>query len=170
MPCSSACAPTACGGRSGSPQRSPNASSGSWRSPSASRACRRHIPWRTQWSFEDELPTDEGWAKINRHYWKRDYPGFAQFFFSAITSEPHSTKAIEDATQWAVDGSLDAMLAEAEVSFDFDLPAIEEICQAVRCPMLIVHGTEDHCQPVARAHRLAELTGAPLVIVEGADH
>ena len=126
--------------------------------------------WRTQWSFEDELPTDEGWAKINRHYWKRDYPGFARFFFSAITSEPHSTKAIEDATQWAVDGSLDAMLAEAEVSFDFDLPAIEEICRAVRCPMLIVHGTEDHCQPVARAHRLAELTGAPLVIVEGADH
>jgi pimeloyl-ACP methyl ester carboxylesterase len=36
--------------------------------------------------------------------------------------------------------------------------------------MVIVHGTEDHCQPVARAYRLAELTGAPLVIVEGADH
>ena len=36
--------------------------------------------------------------------------------------------------------------------------------------MLVVHGTEDHCQPVARGRRLAELTGAPLVIVEGADH
>ena len=36
--------------------------------------------------------------------------------------------------------------------------------------MLIVHGTEDHCQPVARAHRLAELTGRPAGIVEGADH
>jgi pimeloyl-ACP methyl ester carboxylesterase len=36
--------------------------------------------------------------------------------------------------------------------------------------MLIVHGTEDRCQPIARAHRLAELTGAPLVVVEGANH
>ena len=42
--------------------------------------------------------------------------------------------------------------------------------RSVACPMLIVHGTEDHCQPIARAHRLAELTGAPLVVVEGADH
>jgi len=25
-------------------------------------------PWKVQWSFDDELPTDEGWAKVNRHY------------------------------------------------------------------------------------------------------
>ena len=36
--------------------------------------------------------------------------------------------------------------------------------------MLLVHGTEDHCQPLARAQPLSELTGAPLVVVEGADH
>jgi len=36
--------------------------------------------------------------------------------------------------------------------------------------MLLVHGTEDTCQPLARAERLAELTGAPLVVVDGADH
>jgi pimeloyl-ACP methyl ester carboxylesterase len=36
--------------------------------------------------------------------------------------------------------------------------------------MLLVHGTEDTCQLPARAERLAELTGAPLVLVEGADH
>ena len=127
-------------------------------------------PWRVEWSFEDVLPTDEGWAKNNRHYWMRDYPGFAEFFFSAITSEPHSTKAIEDAAQWAVDGSVEVMLAEADTPFDLDAAAIEEICLRVRCPMVIVHGTEDHCQPIARAHRLAELTGSPLVVVEGADH
>ncbi|MFL5727530.1 MAG: alpha/beta fold hydrolase [Chloroflexota bacterium] len=127
-------------------------------------------PWRVKYSFEDELPTDEGWAKVNRHYWRRDYEGFARFFFSAITSEPHSTKAIEDAAGWAVDGSVDAMVADAEAPFELDVPAIEATCRAVRCPLLIVHGTEDHCQPVARAHRLAELTAADLVIVEGADH
>jgi pimeloyl-ACP methyl ester carboxylesterase len=122
------------------------------------------------WSFEEELPTDDGWAKMNEHYWRRDYPGFARFFFTQITSEPHSTKAIEDAVGWALDGSVDAMLAEARAPFDLDLATIEATCRAVRCPMLIIHGTEDHCQPLARAVRLSELTGAPLVIVEGADH
>jgi pimeloyl-ACP methyl ester carboxylesterase len=122
------------------------------------------------WSFEDELPTDDGWAKENAHYWRRDYAGFARFFFTEITSEPHSTKAIEDAVGWALDGSVDAMLAEARAPFAVGLATIEATCRAVRCPMLLVHGTEDHCQPVARAIRLSELTGARLVIVEGADH
>jgi pimeloyl-ACP methyl ester carboxylesterase len=124
----------------------------------------------TEWSFDDELPTDEGWAKHNRHYWRRDYPGFARFFFGEITSEPHSTKAIEDAVNWALDGSVDAMIADAHAAFDLDVAAVEAICRAVRCPMLLVHGTEDNCQPLARAERLAALTGAPLVVVEGADH
>jgi pimeloyl-ACP methyl ester carboxylesterase len=36
--------------------------------------------------------------------------------------------------------------------------------------MLLVHGTDDTCQPLARAKRLSALTGAPLVVVDGADH
>jgi pimeloyl-ACP methyl ester carboxylesterase len=127
-------------------------------------------PFRLAYSFEDELTTDEGWAKVNRHYWRRDYPGFAEFFFSEITSEPHSTKQIEDAVEWALDGSVDAMLADAGVAFELDVAAVEAICRAVTCPMLLVHGSEDTCQPVERARRLAELTGAPLVVVDGADH
>jgi pimeloyl-ACP methyl ester carboxylesterase len=127
-------------------------------------------PWRTEWSFDDELPTDEGWAKVNRHYWQRDYPGFARFFFEEITTEAHSTKAIEDAVEWAIEGSVDAMIADADVDHGFDVAAIEATCRAVRCPMLLVHGTEDRCQPISRSRRLAELTGAPLVEVEGANH
>jgi pimeloyl-ACP methyl ester carboxylesterase len=134
------------------------------------RLAPRH-PWLGEYSFDDELPTDEGWAKLNRHYWLRDYPGFARFWFSQTTTEPHSTKAIEDAAGWAVDGSVEAMLAESEGDeITHDAAQVEALCRSVACPMLIVHGTEDHCQPIARAHRLAELTGAPLVVVEGADH
>jgi pimeloyl-ACP methyl ester carboxylesterase len=127
-------------------------------------------PWRVQWSFDDVLPTDEGWAKVNRHYYRRDYPGFARFFFTEITSEPHSTKQIEDAVEWAVEGSVDAMIADAEAQNGTLLATVEETCRAVRCPMLLVHGTEDRCQPISRSRRLAELTGAPLVEVEGANH
>ena len=66
-----------------------------------------------QFSFDDELPAYEGWARVNRHAWLRDYPDFARFFFAAITTEPHSTKVIDDAVEWACDGSVDAMLADA---------------------------------------------------------
>jgi pimeloyl-ACP methyl ester carboxylesterase len=127
-------------------------------------------PWKVTWSFDDELDTDEGWAKLNRHYWRRDYPGFARFFFEQITSEPHSTKVIDDAVEWALDGSVDAMIADMDVEGTTDLATVEATCRAVRCPMLIVHGTEDTCQPIERSRRLSELTGAPLVEVERADH
>ena len=121
--------------------------------------------------FDDELPTSEGWAKMNRHHWLRDYRDWVEFFFSEITSEPHSSKVIEDAVGWSLDTSVEVMLAEGDApAFPFDLEAVEEICRSVRCPMLLVHGTEDTCQLPARAERLAELTGAPLVLVEGADH
>ena len=126
--------------------------------------------WRVQFSFDDDLPAYEGWAKVNRHSWIRDYPGFARFFFSAITTEPHSTKVIDDAVEWACEGSVDAMLADAGAGGSFDLASVEATVAAVRCPMLLVHGTEDHCQPLSRARALADLTGAPLVVVEGADH
>jgi pimeloyl-ACP methyl ester carboxylesterase len=121
-------------------------------------------------TFGDELPAYEGWAKMNRHHWRADYADFARFFFAEITSEPHSTKVIEDAVEWALDGSVEAMLADREADFPFDLAKVEAVCRAVRCPMLLVHGSEDTCQPIARAERLSELTGAPLVVVDGADH
>jgi pimeloyl-ACP methyl ester carboxylesterase len=121
-------------------------------------------------TWDDELPTSEGWAKMNRHYWQRDYPGFVQFFFSEMLPEPHSTKPIEDAAGWAIDGDVEAMLAESEASFPFDLEAVEAMCRSVTCPILIVHGSADRCQLPARAERLAELTGGRLVMVEGAGH
>jgi len=120
--------------------------------------------------FDEELPSYEGWAKMNRHHWQRDYPDFVRFFFSEITSEPHSTKAIEDAVGWSLDTSVEVMLAEGDAAFPFDREQVEAICRSVRCPMLLVHGSEDSCQLPARAERLAELTGAPLVLVDGADH
>jgi pimeloyl-ACP methyl ester carboxylesterase len=121
-------------------------------------------------SFDEDLPTNEGWAKYNRHHWERDYADFARFFFDQMTTEPHSTKAREDAAGWAIDGSLGAMLADAEAEFPFELDQVEEICRSVRCPMVLVHGTEDQCQSIERARRLAEITGAPLIVVEGANH
>src|SRR4051794_2464417 len=93
--------------------------------------------WRAAHTFDDELETYDGWAKINRHYWRRNYADFAEFFFGAITTEPHSTKVIEDAATWAVDGSVDAMLADADTEPDWTLESVEATVRAVSSPMLL---------------------------------
>ena len=52
--------------------------------------------------FAERLDTDEGWAKYNLHYWRRDFRGFLEFFFSQQLTEPHSTKQIEDCVGWGL--------------------------------------------------------------------
>ena len=128
-----------------------------------------HAHWRA-FSFDDELDTDEGWAKHNRHAWRRDYRGYLEFFFGQCLPEPHSTKPLEDIVGWGLDGSVDVMLAEAEAPVERDHDGIEALCRSLTLPMLLVHGTDDRCQPIERARRFAEMTGAPLVEVADAGH
>jgi pimeloyl-ACP methyl ester carboxylesterase len=59
-------------------------------------------------SFDDELGSYEGWDKYNRHYWRRDYRGFLEFFFAQCINEPHSTKPVEDCVGWALETDADA--------------------------------------------------------------
>ena len=61
-------------------------------------------------SFDDRLVTDRGWAKYNRHFWRRDYDAFVEWFFGRCLTEPHSTKQTEDAVSWGLEsrGSSDA--------------------------------------------------------------
>ena len=126
---------------------------------------------RAAYPFDAVLDTDEGWAKVNRHYWQRDYRGFAEFFFGQCLPEPHSTKPLEDIVDWAaLDGSVEVMLVEVGAPVARDQASMEALCRSLRVPVRVVHGTDDRCQPIARARRFAELTGAPLLEVEGAGH
>src|SRR5204862_1292682 len=54
-------------------------------------------------SCDEELDTDEGWAKYNRWHWLRDYRGFLAFFFSQMFTGPHSTKPREDCVGWGLE-------------------------------------------------------------------
>ena len=129
-------------------------------------------PWRVQYDFEAELDSDEGWARQNRHYWLRDWPGFAQFFFEQLFPEPHSTKQIEDCVGWATESTAEVMLADAAASLSgYGRPeAARRVCAAVRCPVLVITGTEDRCQVPDRGRIVADLTGAEHVVMEGAGH
>jgi len=119
--------------------------------------------------WDDDTGNDEGWGRYNRYSWIRDYPGFAEFFFSQVVPEAHSTKLMEDLLSWSAttDGET---LVRAEIDRRPAASALEERCAAVRCPVVVVHGTEDHVIPYEHGVRLAELTRGSLVTFEGSGH
>ncbi|MGH3470544.1 MAG: alpha/beta fold hydrolase, partial [Nocardioidaceae bacterium] len=96
-------------------------------------------PHRTRYDFEAVLETDEGWAKRNRHYWLRDWPGFAQFFFAEMFPEPHSTKQLEDCVAWATETTPEVMLLDVDSEPDPRLigDAAIEACRQVACPVSV---------------------------------
>jgi pimeloyl-ACP methyl ester carboxylesterase len=69
------------------------------------------LPERTVYDFDTEYETYEGWAKHNRFHWLRDYRDWVEFFISKMFTEPHSTKAIEDAVGWGLETDGEIMLA-----------------------------------------------------------
>ena len=44
------------------------------------------------------------------------------------------------------------------------------LSQALGCPVLVIHGTDDHCQPLERGRRFAAATGGRLIVLDGAGH
>jgi pimeloyl-ACP methyl ester carboxylesterase len=140
-------------------------------SPSVPRLTPGHPNYRRYPSMEP-LDTDEGWAKWNVHYWRRDFRGFLEFFFSQQLPEPHSTKQVEDAVQWGLDGGVESLvLAEEEAPPPFaSAQEARDLVARVRCPVLVVHGELDNCQTRERALAVAELTGGTFVGLEGAGH
>ena len=123
---------------------------------------------RLQHSWDDELDTDEGWAKYNKHYWLRDYRGFLEFFFGRMFTEPHSTKPIEDCVGWGLESTPETLVAGQGQSLQPQAAA--DLARRVRCPVLVIHGDEDAIISVTRGIGLAELTNGQVVVLEGSGH
>jgi pimeloyl-ACP methyl ester carboxylesterase/predicted glycosyltransferase len=125
-------------------------------------------PERVRYPFEERHETDEGWAKLNRHYWLRDYPGFLEFFFGRMFTEPHSTKQIEDCVGWGLETDPETMI---DITRGLAPPEdFRDSCERVRCPVIVIHGTADAVRPHAGGAALADVTGGELVSLEGAGH
>jgi pimeloyl-ACP methyl ester carboxylesterase len=121
-------------------------------------------------SFEEELDSTEGWAKFNRHYWLREYRDFLEFFASQAFTEPHSTKQTEDMVGWGLETTPETLVATQLGAQPASREEMEAVLGRVRCPVLVVHGSEDRVRPHAAGARLAELTGGTLVTIEGGGH
>jgi pimeloyl-ACP methyl ester carboxylesterase len=120
--------------------------------------------------FDEELETEEGWAKYNRHYWLHDYAGFLEFFFAQCFCEPHSTKQIEDCVGWGLDTDPETLILTETAPGLGSREATLELCARLRCPVLVLHGDDDRIRPHAHGAELAETTGGRLATLEGAGH
>ena len=131
-------------------------------------------------SFESPQPTDDGWAKYNAHYWRRDWPGFAAWFSEQIFSEAHSTKPIEDSIGWFLDTDPETIILAEHAPYLVPPPEWEDagddesgavaFTRRVRCPALVIHGDDDHISDVRVGRWLAAQLDAPLVTVAGGGH
>jgi pimeloyl-ACP methyl ester carboxylesterase/predicted glycosyltransferase len=122
--------------------------------------------------FEEVLQTDEGWARDNADYWRRDYDGFLHFFFSQVFVEPHSTKPTEDAIGWGAETTPDILIDTRRGAILDAGTDIDDLLAAVHGPCLVIQGTEDAIVGVNAGRLLAQALGdrAQLVELEGAGH
>jgi pimeloyl-ACP methyl ester carboxylesterase/predicted glycosyltransferase len=121
--------------------------------------------------FHDRPKEPEGWALYNAQVWRERFPDFLHFFFRQVFSEPHSTKPIEDATGWALetDGQT-LVIAEDSTYGASDQTALRGMLSRVRCPTVIVHGSDDHIIPLATGEALAKAMAAELLVIEDGGH
>ena len=121
--------------------------------------------------FHEKLESNEGWFKMNEHHWRSNYADFLEFFFGEMFPEPHSTKQLEDAVAYGLDGSVEVMLMDEEAPPAADRAEVEEVLSRVRCPVVIVMGDRDNCQPIERGRETARLLpGAKYFELPGSGH
>jgi UDP:flavonoid glycosyltransferase YjiC (YdhE family) len=110
-------------------------------------------------------------APVDADAWRGDYEGWVDYHTDLLLPEPHSSKVFEDLVDWSrqTDGTTIAARTHAPLRPADESEAVE-LSTAFAGPVLVIHGTEDACQPLARGRRFAELTGARLVVLDGVGH
>jgi len=119
--------------------------------------------------FFDELPSYEGWTKVNANYWRTDYRGWLEFFFSRCFPEPHSSKPIEDCVNWGLETDAETLTATV-TTYAMDDEESRALAQTLAQPALVIHGGLDEISPIARGQAFAGACGAPLLTFEGSGH
>ena len=127
-------------------------------------------PRRAAFNFDEEYDEYEGWAKYNRHYWLKDYEDFLRFFFSECFNEPHSSKPIEDCIGWALETTPKTLADATQAISQYSVEELRDCLSRIKCPALVIHGSDDLVRPVTQAAALAEAVGGSLVLIEGSGH
>jgi pimeloyl-ACP methyl ester carboxylesterase len=108
---------------------------------------------------------------VDAEQWRGRYADWARYHSEVLLPEPHSSKVYEDLVEWTLQTDADVIGARTHAPLS---PATEDdavaLSHGLTCPVLVIHGTEDTCQPLERGRRFAELTGGRLVVLAGSGH
>jgi pimeloyl-ACP methyl ester carboxylesterase len=132
-------------------------------------------PSGESFSWAEPLEISEGWAKHNKHYWRRNYADWLEFFAGKLFTEPHSTKGIEDVIGWGNETNAEVLIAtyEAPDSPNDPPPGRDEAIAyyaRIRCPVVVIHGSDDAVLAHPMGAGVARATGGTLVTIEGGGH
>jgi pimeloyl-ACP methyl ester carboxylesterase/UDP:flavonoid glycosyltransferase YjiC (YdhE family) len=115
-----------------------------------------------EWAFGEDPAfwqrrgTYDGWDKRNAHYWREHYDDWLAFFMQQVFSEPHSTKAIEDATGWAKQTTPEILIASVINPRLLPAMPLEEVLDHIRCPVLLMHARDDRIADIQMSRTLAQ--------------
>ena len=132
-------------------------------------------------AFEGPDPGDvDDWARYNALAWRRDWPGFADWFFHRVFNEPHSTKQIEDCVGWALETDPGTMMVAEYAPYlrppeswgdrPHEEPTSLSFLRRIECPVLVIHGESDELTRSETAQRLADELRAPIAVLGGTGH
>jgi pimeloyl-ACP methyl ester carboxylesterase len=127
-------------------------------------------PERDEHPFEGVLDTTDGWAKYNAEHWLRDYRDFAEFFGSKMFTEPHSTKAWDDFVEWALEIGPERLIDTDHGISQYTTERLLAAIAELRCPVCVIHGSDDAIRAAAEGTALADAAAAELVIFTGSGH
>ncbi len=108
---------------------------------------------------------------VDQARWRGDFTGWIDYHSNVLLPEPHSSKLFEDPVGWSPQTDADVIAARTHAPLR---PATEDdaiaMSQALTCPVLVLHGSEDKCRPRERGERFAQLTRGLLVVLDGVGH
>ena len=137
-------------------RRSPVRADGGWRG--SRRSCRRTT----------------GWDKMNRQHWLARLAGLRRVLLrpDLLRAALHQGAArTPSASPSAPSGAVMVRRRRRAALVRRDARGGgEACCESVPCPVLVIEGTEDRCQPRGRFDTVARLTGAERVVLDGAGH
>jgi pimeloyl-ACP methyl ester carboxylesterase len=106
-------------------------------------------------------------SKMNPHYWREDYRGFAEWFARWVSPNPHSVRQIEEIVSQALETDAETLI-RATVGFDmYERDEALELARRVRCPVLVTQNGGTAMYPKHTSGALAEATGGRLHVFEG---
>src|ERR1700758_659793 len=114
-----------------------------------------------EWAFADDpafferCDRYEGWEKRNAHYWREHYEDWLAFFMAEVFSQPHSTKAIDDAIGWARETTPEILIASVANPRLMPRLPLDDVVRRIDCPVLLMHARDDRGADIATSRMLA---------------